>query len=124
MAEVEWLVGVRRRVLNHYGATCRRCVAVVLVCRNLAKTLYPERRVEREVQETLDYIERAELRSRSYDLLADLGSHRLRRFASHLNEWEYYQSVVALELLTSLLDLNLAVGNFAVESLHSRLNYA
>ena len=33
-------------------------------------------------------------------------------------------AIVALELLTSLLDLNLAIGNLAVESLYSRLYHA
>ena len=124
VSEVEWLVGVRRRVLDHNGATCRRCYAVVLVCRQLTKTLCPECWVEREIQEALDYIERAELRSRSNDLLANLGSYRLRCFASHLNEWENHESVVALELLASLLNLNLRVGNLTIESLYSRLHYA
>ena len=124
MAEVEWLICVRRRVLNHNGATSRRCYAIVLVCRQLTKTLCPECWVEREIQEALDYIERAELRSRSYDLLANLGSYRLRCFASHLNEWENHESVVALELLASLLNLNLRVGNLAIESLYGGLYHA
>ena len=70
------------------------------------------------------HIERAELGSRCNDLLANLGSHRLRRLARHLNERENHEGIVALELLTSLLDLDLVVGNLAVESLYSRLYHA
>ena len=124
MSEVEWLVGVWRGVLNHYCTTCWLCYAIVFVGCNLLETLHPELLVEREVKEAFDNIKCAELSSRCNDLFANLGSHRLGCFASHLDEWEYHESIVALELLASLLNLYLRVGNLAIESLYGSLHHA
>ena len=58
VSQVKGLVGVGRGVFDHYG-TARRCgLPEGVVCRDLPEACGPECTVEREIQESLDYVER------------------------------------------------------------------
>ena len=107
VSQVQRLVGVGRRVLNHYGATRRGCHAIILRGGNLGKACRPERGIHNEVKETLYHVETLYLGGRGHNLLAELRCRGLGRLARRTQQREDHNRVVALELLARLLNLNI-----------------
>ena len=118
MAQVQRLVGVGRRVLDHHGAARRRGLAEMFVGGDLLEAGRPERAVEREVQESLDDVERRDLRHVGCHVFAYLGRSGLGRLAAAAQQRKGHEGVVALEFPAGFLNLQLLARKLAVKRLH------
>ena len=98
MTEVERLIGVWGRVLDHdeRRRVGREHVAVVLVGIGSLNDTCPERVGESEVEEALDWLGLSDIGDVGDEVLADLGTSLLRFLMRYLEQWENDDGVVAL----------------------------
>ena len=118
VAQVQRLVRIGRRILDHDRAPGGRSLAVAGIGSDLGEALAPERAVEREVQKALDDVERRDLRNVRPHVFAYLGRGGLGRLAASSQQRKGHERVSALELPAGLLNLQLLVAERAVKRLH------
>ncbi len=117
MAQMQGLVGIGRRIFDHYRAACRRSLTEALRRDDAVETLRPERGSERQIQKALDDVVCSDLGIVGHHLLAYLSSRSLGRLAADAQKRKDDQRIVALELLAGLLYLQLYVLTSAVQLL-------
>ena len=122
VSQVKGLVGVGRGVFDHYG-TARRCgLPEGVVCRDLPEACGPECTVEREIQESLDYVERLDFRRIGHQVFADLRRRGFGRLAAGFEQGEHHERIVALELFAGFLNLQRSSG-IPVEGAYRRCDF-
>ena len=109
VTEVERLVGVRRRVLDHHEWTVlsNRLLTEFLVSMDGIEESYPSGRCDRKVEETLYHIEVSDdIAAILLQVLADFLCSILRFLFRHLEEWEHDEGKVTFEITLGLLQGN------------------
>ena len=117
MPQMERLVGIGRRILDHHVAARRRSLPERSVGCDFGETVGPEAVRKSEVQESLDDVERLHLRHMRRKVLPYLGGRRLGRLAASSQQRENDQRIIAVELLACLLNLQLLLPKRPVERL-------
>ena len=118
MPQMERLVGVGRRILDHHGTARRGSLPETFVGGDLGEAGRPERAVERKVEETFDHVERRDLGDVGRHVFADFGRGGFGRLAASPEQRKGYEGIVALELPAGLLNLQLLVAKLTVKRLH------
>ena len=106
MTEVERLVGVRRRVLDHDERTVLSnwLLTKFRVSVDGIQESYPSGRSDRKVEETLNHVEVCDNVSAVFlQVFADFLCCILRLFLRHFEEWEYDEGKVTFEITLGLL---------------------
>ena len=106
VTEVERLVGVRRRVLDHdeRAIFSNRLLAELRVSVDGVQESYPSGRSDRKVEETLNHVEVCDNISAVFlQVFADFLCCILRLFLRHFEEWEYDEGKVTFEITLGLL---------------------
>jgi len=117
MPQMERLVGIGRRILDHHVAARRRSLPERSVGCDFGETVGPEAVRKSEVQESLDDVERLHLRHMRRKVLPYLGGRRFGRLAASSQQRENDQRIIAVELLACLLNLQLLLPQRPVERL-------
>ena len=111
--EVQWLIGVRRRILNHHKLVAVGLLAVVCIGGDCLELLDPERGCDAHVQEALHGIEllnnRFAYNGAVRHCFAYLFGNLCRCFAGKFDEREHYECNVSFKLRAGLLQLYLFV---------------
>ena len=106
MTEVERLVGVRRRVLDHdeWAVLCNWLLTELRVSVDGVEESYPSGRSDRKVEETFYHIEVCDNMSAVFlQVLTDFLCSILRFLLRYLEEWEYDEGKVTFEITLGLL---------------------
>lgn len=121
--QMQWLVRVRRGVLDHDRATVGRTGGRSRgVAEDFVQPFGPEAGRERNVQEAFDHVVAADFRYRADQSAADLLGRSLGTLAAELEQREDDEGHVALELLAGLLYLDRGAAGVAVKRLDAAGN--
>ncbi len=119
VAQVERLVGVGRRIFDHDRTARIGSLAEAGFGLRLGETRAPEGTRQLEVQEAFHHVERLHFGCVGHDVPADLLSGGFGRLAAAAQQREGHQRIVALELASRLLNLQLLAVERPVKRLHS-----
>ena len=106
MSQMQRLVGVGRRKLDHHGASCVRELPEIRSLHHLRKHGIPILVGKTEVEKSLDTVECADFRDIGHYPFPHCSTCGLGSLTGGLHKREDYNSVVSLKFLSGNLDLN------------------
>ena len=112
VSQVQGLVGVGRRILNHHQLAVVGSSGKAIVGRlgDMLEHAGPERGLDGDVQEALDNVELLDGVAVGQHMLANLLSRHVGRLVRRLQEGKYHNRLVALKFLLGRLGNNLLGG--------------
>ena len=117
MTQVKWLVGIGRRIFNHYEwcIVADGLYAKVWVSIDALQLLDPRTGIDGEIEESLDDVELCHERLVGYEPFADGLSKQLGILdGCLLHEGEHHEGEMSFKLLAGGAQLNLLVGKFDI----------